>query len=882
MTMDGKPLSDLCQDAFEAAGQAISWIGDTRAEAPRLDREGDALTLQLRQTRNHLRRLRRAAGQPLAVGFFGESQVGKSYLVSVLAAGANGRLETQLGNDRLDFLTHVNPVGHGKEATGLVTRFTCQPGGAPPSHPIDVRLLSEADIVKILGNSYYRDFNQQTASQIGDETIKARLAELRGKAQAQPTGDLTPEDVIDVADYFGHHFKASMERYARFWKEAPDLAPRLAPEDRARLFGLLWQDVQPFTDCCLMLTRALGTLGHAERAYCHLSALVERRGGDFSKEKGIINVQTLWHLGQDAADAVPLLPVRDGAAGAEVSLPRSVLAALVAELRFVLADPPAAKLVERVDLLDFPGYRGRLNVTSVAEVTHQSRSTANADPVAELFLRGKVAYLFERYTADQEMNLLLLCVASSRQPEVAAVKDAVSAWVRQTQGATAAERRRRAAGLFFVITRFDEKVAPVAAETDESRRIVWSDLMKMALEKIGGEDWVADWNGRPFDNTFLTRKPRLAGSVIAVEGPIESGVETGYLPGQKERLDKLRDAFLNEPLVRAHIAEAPDAWDAVIGLNDGGAARLVAKLSAAADPSQKTGRIEELLAHECRRLRDGVGTFYSGTGAEAEERVLADFDRLLEGLNPDFLGGILASLYPSAERLRSLYFGAGEKAEAETPAARPQRSRLDLSALRSSAPAASAAPKARSGRAVDFARAVLRDWQEQLQAFPEDEALLRHLGNLPRDSALFITRELRRAASARNLEDRIVQAIEAAEANVGAQWEALVDRQVLTASMAISRLIDYLGMLDRPPSARPTRPGDDSPVFADPPPAGAYPDLPEEETPSPFAIDWLLSLRQSALDNLGHSESSEIPPHANQRLGRILAALPATLSNTGA
>jgi hypothetical protein len=912
------PLPQACQNACDAAGAAIAWIAGTRQDAPRLDREGDALTLQLRRARNAVGRLGHAAGRPLAIGFFGESQVGKSYLVSVLAAGGEGRLETVLGADRLDFLAHINPVGHGKEATGLVTRFTCRPGAAPASHPIEVRLLSEADLLKILGNSYFRDFNQELVAHLPETAIAERLTELRarirpvvaaaagtgaagtaaagtgaaGTGAAAATGGLDADQVVDIMDYFLHHFRSSMAPYSRFWREAPELAPRLDGADRARLFALLWRDVPVFTDAYRKLQAALSRLGHAGTAFCHLSALVERTAdGGFSKEKGIINVQTLWGLdeakdGAASADTIALLPVGDdGAPGAEVRVSRPVLAALVAELRFVLADRPAAPFVETVDLLDFPGYRGRLAVASLDDVARQARSSSNAGPMAELFLRGKVACLFERYTADQEMNLLLLCVASSRQPEVAAVKDAVTAWVRQTQGATPEERRHRPPGLFFVITRFDEKVAPMASDTAENRRLLWSDLMKLALEKLGGEDWMADWNGRPFDNIFLTRKPRLRNALITLDADER---ESGFQPGQKERLDELRRFFLDDELVRRHIAEAPAAWDGAMAINDGGASRLVARLAGAADRTMKTGRIEELLADECRRIRDGVGSFHSGVGAQEEARKLDDFQTLLEGLNPDYLGGVLANLQPVPERLRALYFGAGERAETVAPS-RAQRTRVDLSGLMGggggggggagggrpgggAAPAAS--PRLRSGRAVDFAREVMRDWQGQLRQFPEDAALLASLGGLPRAAALFMVRELLTAAARSRLEERIVRAIEEAEANASVQWEAMVDRQVLTAAMVIGRFVDDLDITARPPGSRPRRPDGSATIFAEPPPAGTAPDLPDDETPNPFVVDWLLALRQVALDNVGHSEASEIPSHANQRLGEILKRLP--------
>lgn len=137
------------------AGEAIRWIGDVRRSAPRLDNEADDLILSLRRVRNTARRLGGVSGLPMTVGFFGLSQAGKSYLISTLAAGANGKLETDFGGSRLDFLTHVNPPGGGKEATGLVTRFsrTARPG--PDDFPLELKLFGEVEVAKVLANSFF-------------------------------------------------------------------------------------------------------------------------------------------------------------------------------------------------------------------------------------------------------------------------------------------------------------------------------------------------------------------------------------------------------------------------------------------------------------------------------------------------------------------------------------------------------------------------------------------------------------------------------------------------------------------------------------------------------------------------------------------------------
>ena len=63
-------------------------------------------------------------GRVNSVGIFGESQAGKSFLVSTLISDKNGNSTIQLGNRKLDFIRDINPQGSGKESTGVVTRFS--------------------------------------------------------------------------------------------------------------------------------------------------------------------------------------------------------------------------------------------------------------------------------------------------------------------------------------------------------------------------------------------------------------------------------------------------------------------------------------------------------------------------------------------------------------------------------------------------------------------------------------------------------------------------------------------------------------------------------------------------------------------------------------
>ena len=91
--------------------------------------------------------------------------------------------------------------------------------------------------------------------------------------------------------------------------------------------------------------------------------------------------------------------------------------------------------MEQVDLLDFPGIAG------VLKLPHWKRPVEGLNPICQLLLRGKVAYLFERYTDNQEMNALVVCASSAKQSDVADVGPVLNRWVEKRR-----VKRRRTSG----------------------------------------------------------------------------------------------------------------------------------------------------------------------------------------------------------------------------------------------------------------------------------------------------------------------------------------------------------------------------------------------------------------------------------------------------
>ena len=94
-----------------------------------------------------------------------------------------------------------------------------------------------------------------------------------------------PTTCSTCIEYFDTFFAGvTTELRTDFWREAIELAPRLAGRDRAQLWSVLWYDFQPFTDLYLTLYRRRSQkLAFAPEALLGMDALIPR-------EKSIIDV----------------------------------------------------------------------------------------------------------------------------------------------------------------------------------------------------------------------------------------------------------------------------------------------------------------------------------------------------------------------------------------------------------------------------------------------------------------------------------------------------------------------------------------------------------------------------------------------------------------
>lgn len=861
--MDATTLADRCTATVRASREALGWVADPR-NARKVSQERHALAGKLRRIAAEAERLGRSVTRPNCVGVFGPSQAGKSYLISILARKDEGPLVATFAGDRpeIDFIRDINPIG-GDESTGVITRFTIKPHQAPPRYPVCLRLLSQSDIVKILVNSYFQDGDQEYETAPQPAALEQHLKALEDRKLAAAADTLTEDDVWDIQDYLQRHSAgaATASAIEPFWSRIAALAPLLGIDDRAALLSVLWGRHETYTGIYRRLTEALAKLGFAEDVFCGIDALIPSRDS-------IINVNALAGLDDDRA---PHLAVST-AGGTIVSLPRPVVTALIAELRIVCRDRPLP-FFEHTDLLDFPGYRSRFK----SDLKRFFRDAADTAP-REVFLRGKVDYLFQRYTGDLELTTMVLCIPDSTL-EVPSLPKAIETWVGLTHGRTPEKRFGKPTLLFFAMTKFDRTLERKAGGEEGALAEKFEIRFGASLGPFAKIEpsWVRQWApGQPFQNVFLIRNPNVQFmGVIDYEGVREIRVNDVQMP----RLEALRQAFTALPTARQHFADPAAAWDALMVLNDGGAGRLARALERVCDPLLKLGQVATRLADIRGDAVDMLSSYHSDDDyrkrradrlAVVDDRIFPDLDACAER---NAFGTALRGLMIDATDLYAALTEALARSLAETDdqAAQGARSGGVFSRRRTAA----AEPTARPDRASKLAGAALSAWATLLHARIEDAAFSRRVA-VSRASLKEIVAEIGSAARRLDLADRI--ATELKRGAVAAQQNEAVARQAaMVAERIINRFVSELDF-DRLPAATQAERFDgdlEAPVFLARPVAYDVAGIGAEQPrfAMQFMQQWGEAFRVTVAQNAASQTGSPEDANQNARLGEILGGL---------
>lgn len=866
-------LSAQCKEASSVASSFITWSTEN---ADLVGQEVSTIRREFNKYNTQLQRLSRAAERPMAVAVFGPSQSGKSYLISALARDGEKPLQAKIGDESIDFLKRINPEG-GKESTGIVTRFSINQNQIPLPHaPVKTRLLDQVDLIKILGNTYLSDIDPAAIAVLDQSEIDALLVEAEQKAHPHPTDALVEHDIYDLRDYFTRNFRGVARIRAlneEFWERAAKLLPRLDAPSRGRLLSVLWGESEGFSNLYTRLYSALQKLNFTSDAYSSLGS-DSVPGALLPRSKSVIDVATLSGLGTSGGDRISVF----SGTGSSADLERSEYAALISELVIQIEDIPH-DYFRHTDLLDFPGYRSREQIRDIDRFLSQDNG------IESLFLRGKVAYLFQRYREERELTSMLLCVADSNQ-EVKALPEVIDGWIKDTHGETAVERADKPISLFLVLTKFDKEFDRKGGggDTAEEYAAKWKTRLHSSLWDFFGKqhDWPFEWSSSgPFNNSFWIRNPKYEAPHLYQYD--DMGRELGLLNGARdvERIEGLKQAFLSTKDVSAHFKNPKVAWDSALMPNDGGIGYLAAELGNVCDPDLKYNQLEMQFNTIKRDMLARIREFHVGDDtAELINKRIENSKNvaraLLKTSQAERFGSLVSQFYVAEHQLRELYIRLDKEFSDEVIVVNEADTESDdmLSMLgldTESKPAEEAPAEAVESISQQYAREVKSMWITALQDFIEDTPVLKyHLLN--DEVAHDFIRELKAGFVRHEIEAKITEIVTNLTRVRVDIHKAIAHPTRLSANL-VNDYVNYLGFQNVDEGMAPELNG--RPIFQPKPFDCGPPSLTEKpgNYQNEFVADWLKAFMVLAEQNARAEGGMSVDPVSNQKLTDLISVL---------
>ena len=223
--------------------------------------------------------------------------------------------------------------------------------------------------------------------------------------------------------------------------------------------------------------------------------------------------------------------------------------------------------------------------------------------INEIYLRGKVTYLFNKYCENRELSALLYC-HHQKQTEVSTLYITLNDWVNKYVGDTP-ERRRRTlettngiSPLFYIATKFTIDRSEEQSDAKNERQAIdgrWEERFTKVLYtqcfNAKSVDWVRNWSapGERFHNSYLLRDFKYSGekgSKLYAGFSTQKRETASTMPDSYYR--KLRTSFVESDDVAMLFDDPAKSWDVAATINNDGALYIIEQLTKVARCMEKT------------------------------------------------------------------------------------------------------------------------------------------------------------------------------------------------------------------------------------------------------------------------------------------------------
>jgi|GEM_PF-3237251 len=568
--------------------------------------------------------LLKASKKRPSIAIFGQSQVGKSFLVRTLAKSPKtSKLEVLKGDgtERIDFLQRINPPG-GRESTGIITRFsTSFPKLINPAYNFKLELISQLDLAAILVNAYLGNIKEFINDFDRDEIVKMMI-NLKNTINTN-THEVNADDVYNfnkyIQDTYRDNFIIKAAQSINYFNDLTEILPTLPYNERWKPLSHLWGQNEFLTNLFIDLSETLAKLSFNKVVYTNSDAVENNPAlisKEFSDSSNILDVARVKEIYKE--EQLPSIAICDQD-GNLINLERGKICALIKELHLTLPqDFEAASTTEFLnytDLLDFPGSKNQ-------ETTPESIFNANnAEEKLSAFVRGKVSYLFSMYNRELGISTLLYCM-DQNPPEVPDSPFFLRDYVRQYIGEDITQRLNHEkevmsllkthnvslkvphlSPLLVAMTKFNVELAG-KGDAEKAGEVRVHDAKWFArfqenfctyMQKPIQDKWIDSWTGtdESFKFLFPIRDPGFSTSIF--EGYKLTGSETNIREEAENLIDDMRLSFLNSEVVDKFIFDKNELWDNLLTPNKTGIDYLCKHLSPSSHPANMIAQLNSVL-----------------------------------------------------------------------------------------------------------------------------------------------------------------------------------------------------------------------------------------------------------------------------------------------
>ena len=621
---------------------------------------GEAIQKSLTRTtfmhsRVDLSRIESALSWGPSVGLYGESQCGKSMLVSRFASGLgagcsqDGSLliadstpkstreseatrprwyqdEIEAAQAGIDFASWIDPKA-GRDSTGIVCRFTrTRPVGLKDGHFL-IQLMSVSELVSSIVLGFNAESEERESKGRKERMIRV-LKDLECEPREKDREGLMSQllyawEFLSRDHVLGRtlHF-LTVDNGDQGWDEfvrmCVDEGTRPVfvdgPQESSfdRLVALLWDSVPAVSRLWRRLFKELYKLGMADDVMVPISDVCTDRPRD-GKRPSLVAVEWMTRIWSEESDVTCGVEPRGSKGGSR----RVSSAALVSLARTIIL-PVGDELAEGewgLDVLDYPGARAE---TKSLDFTDEERAPKHA---VDALLRGKINRLFVSSVDHFDSSILCLAVGGTGNLEAPSpVCRAIHNWLQREdwwgcrdeveEGVLdfEADRLAKAPPMVVAMTKSDMVFANGAPAFEAKVR----DLR----EKYSSEfNWMDDWEGhQPFREIYWVHNPTVDGAIQLAEKPVQE---------QNQRILEC----LEQRLLEKHTAMPELRLRSMFETPPGDVDLLFEAIRSKADSDRREADLARFLISALQEMLTPVNAVYIGPGDGARteaERQLAE------------------------------------------------------------------------------------------------------------------------------------------------------------------------------------------------------------------------------------------------------------------